>query len=51
MSSPDERVPPCKGDEGHSWEFDGDDPYIKCACGEIRDTITGRVIVEGEPSG
>jgi hypothetical protein len=36
-----------KGDEGHSWEFDGDDPYIKCACGEVRDAITGRVIVQG----
>lgn len=32
----------------HSWEFDGDDPYIVCYyCGEIRDAITGRVIKPG----
>lgn len=29
----------------HSWEFDGDDPYIKCCwCGEKRDAITGSVL-------
>lgn len=29
----------------HSWEFDGDDPYIVCAwCGEKRDAISGRVM-------
>lgn len=32
----------------HSWLFDGDDPYVKCFyCGEIRDALTGRVIVAG----
>lgn len=30
---------------GHSWVFDGDDPYIICAfCGERRDALSGRVI-------
>ena len=30
---------------GHSWVFDGDDPYIVCHyCGERRDAISGRVI-------
>lgn len=29
----------------HSWEFDGDDPRIKCCwCGEIRDALTGKPI-------
>jgi hypothetical protein len=32
----------------HSWEFDGDDPYIRCVfCGEVRDALTGRVIRRG----
>lgn len=27
----------------HSWQFDGDDPYIVCAfCGERRDALTGK---------
>jgi protein gp37 len=30
---------------GHSWLFDGDDPYVKCYyCGEIRDALNGRTI-------
>lgn len=33
----------------HSWQFDGDDPYIVCHwCGETRDAIDGRVIKAGE---
>lgn len=29
----------------HSWEFDGDDPYVICAwCRERRDAISGRLI-------
>jgi hypothetical protein len=29
----------------HSWEFDGDDPYLKCYwCGKIKDALTGQVI-------
>ena len=32
----------------HSWQFMGDDPYIKCTwCGEIRDAITGRAVKAG----
>lgn len=32
----------------HSWRFDGDDPHVICHyCGEIRDTLTGRVIEKG----
>ena len=31
--------------KGHSFVFDGDDPYVVCAyCGERRDAISGRVI-------
>ncbi|QEL01611.1 DUF5131 family protein [Olivibacter sp. LS-1] len=31
--------------KGHSWLFDGDDPYVKCYyCGEYRDARTGRTI-------
>ena len=34
-----------RGDGGHSWHFDGDDPYIVCVfCDEVRDAINGRVI-------
>jgi hypothetical protein len=29
----------------HSWEFDGDDPRVRCCwCGEIRDALTGKPI-------
>lgn len=32
----------------HSWLFDGDGPYIRCAyCREVRDAIDGRVIIAG----
>jgi len=32
----------------HTWEFDGDDPYIICHwCGEVRDAISGRTIKQG----
>ena len=32
----------------HTWLFDGDDPYVKCCwCGEMRDALTGRVVVAG----
>lgn len=31
--------------QGHSWVFDGDDPYVVCAyCHERRDALTGKVI-------
>lgn len=34
-----------RADGKHSWQFDGDDPYVKCVyCGEVRDTLSGRVI-------
>jgi hypothetical protein len=33
----------------HRWRFDGDDPYILCACGRMQDALTGRVIREGAP--
>lgn len=30
----------------HTWRSDGDDPYIFCHwCGEVRDALSGRVIV------
>ena len=33
----------------HSFAFMGDDPYIKCHwCNEIRDALSGVVIVEGD---
>lgn len=32
----------------HTWQFDGDDPYIECHwCGEYRDALTGLVIRKG----
>jgi hypothetical protein len=32
-------------DGQHSWEFDGDDPRIRCVfCGELQDALTGRVL-------
>ncbi len=32
----------------HSWRWDGDDPHVVCAyCGEIRDSLSGRVIIAG----
>ena len=32
----------------HSWQFDGDDPYIVCVyCDRMQDSLTGRVIREG----
>ena len=34
----------------HRWAFDGDDPYIVCRCGEVRDALTGRVIRSSTPS-
>lgn len=35
-------------DGGHSWRFDGDDPYTECVfCGEFRDALSGRVIRPG----
>jgi hypothetical protein len=27
----------------HDWRFDGDDPYIVCACGERRNVLTGQI--------
>jgi hypothetical protein len=34
-----------RADGKHSWEFDGDDPYMRCVyCRELRDTLTGNVI-------
>lgn len=31
-----------RADGGHGWEFEGDDPYIRCEfCGEVRDALTG----------
>ena len=29
----------------HDWRFDGDDPYVICACGERRDALTGKPIL------
>ena len=43
-----DRCPLSKHVDGksHGWLFWGDDPYIKCDwCGEIRDALTGRVMV------
>lgn len=31
----------------HSWKFWGDDPYLICECGEIRDALNGTVIKKG----
>lgn len=32
----------------HTWQFDGDDPYIECCwCGEYRDALTGAVLKPG----
>jgi hypothetical protein len=29
----------------HSWEFDGDDPYVRCRyCGRLQDAISGAVV-------
>lgn len=37
-----------RGDAGHSWRFDGDDPYIVCVfCTEMRDALDGHVIRPG----
>lgn len=35
----------------HSWQFDGDDPYVICFyCEQMQDARTGRVIREGRTS-
>lgn len=32
----------------HTWQFMGDDPYVKCHwCGQIQDALSGRIIVPG----
>lgn len=32
-------------DQKHSWQFDGDDPYIVCFyCGVRHDALTGRKV-------
>jgi hypothetical protein len=44
-------VPVRKDTDGHSWKFDGDDPYVVCAgCDEVRDAITDVVIRSGRMS-
>ena len=41
-----------KGQEGHvhRQKFDGDDPYLTCECGKIWDAITGKELVEPQPT-
>lgn len=44
-------APPAEACPLHSWQFDGDDPYVICmTCDEMRDAITGRVIRPGQPA-
>ena len=48
---PDE---PCalsqRSDGDHSWQLDGDDPYIRCMfCGEVRDALSGRGLTGPDP--
>lgn len=32
----------------HSWQFDGDDPYVVCVyCDQMQNALTGRVLREG----
>jgi hypothetical protein len=39
-----------RSDGAHSWEFDGDDPYIRCAfCGELRDALSGQELRGPDP--
>jgi hypothetical protein len=47
--NPDVCTRPIRVDgNGHSWKFDGDDPYIVChGCNEIRDAITGVIVRQG----
>ena len=28
----------------HRWQFDGDDPYVVCQCGQRRDALSGRIV-------
>lgn len=45
----EEECPKSKRVDGkaHTWQFDGDDPYVVCCwCKERRDAITGSVIKE-----
>lgn len=47
VSSPGDRGGRAMSEHSHDWRFDGDDPYIICRCGEVRDAISGRVITSG----
>lgn len=47
---PEDECPFSKRVDGpwHSWRWDGDDPRIICHyCDEMRDALSGRVIVPG----